>query len=142
MGRNLYPTRIGEVLTGLVQEKNASDLEERSARAIDKIPEWSYVFRISISPLTGSLTEYPQVGLAGSYEIDFLCIRGIEMLPIMIDGEVSHFLMSWQKIKDEEKDIAINKALKKYNARPVIRIPYWKLAFQPLADQTFQDILL
>ena len=137
--RNLFPP--DETLTGVVQEKAASDIEERSARAIDKMPDWNYTFRIRISPLTGQLTETFQ-NIAGEYEIDFLCMRGNEMKPILIDGEVSHFLASWQKVIDEEKETMINTALKKYGAHPVQRVEFWKLAEQERADITFREILL
>ena len=139
--RNLYPKREDENLTGVVQDKDASDIEERGARAVDKIPDWSYTFRIRISPLTGQLTEYFQ-NIAGEYEIDLLCQRGKQMKPILIDGEVSHFLASWQKVQDEQREAVINKALKKYGADPVVRIEYWKMADQRIADITMREVLL
>ena len=88
--RSMYRNK-DEALTGAVQGKKASDIEERSARAIDEIPDWSYTFLVRISPLTGRLTQTFR-NLAGEYEIDFMASRGNELLPILIDGEVSHFL--------------------------------------------------
>ena len=138
--RNLYPSET-EALTGLVQEKNASDLEERSARALNKLPDWSYIFRIRISPLTGELTQSFR-NIAGEYEIGFLCTRGSQMRPILVDGEVSHFMAQWQKDVDLEREIIINKALKKYGAHPAVRIPYWELSDQRRADTVFRELLL
>ena len=137
--RNMYDNK-DEVLTGIVQEKDASDIEERGARAVDKLLDWTYTFRIRISPLTGRLTENFQ-NIAREYEIDLLCQRGYELLPVLIDGEVSHFLADWQKYVDEEREDVINKALKKYGALPVVRVPYWQLADQRLADTTFRELL-
>ena len=97
--RNLYVNEK-ENLTGMVQNKKASDIEERSARAISKIPDWDYTFLVRISPLTGKLTQTFR-NLPGEFEIDFLCQRGSELFPILIDGEVSHFLATWQKLQDE-----------------------------------------
>jgi len=139
--RNLFPTDDAENLTGAIDDKPASDIEERASRAIDKIPGWSYTFRIRISPLTGRLTERFQ-NIAGEYEIDFLCTRGNEMKPILVDGEVSHFLASWQKVQDEQKETMINAALKKYGAHSVQRIEFWRLADQKRADITLREILL
>ena len=139
--RNLFPTDDKENLTGEVDGKSASDIEERSARAIDKLPEWRYTFRIRISPLTGTLTETFQ-NITGEYEIDFLCMRGNEMKPVLVDGEVSHFLASWQKTQDEQKEAVINKALQKYGAHPVQRIEFWKLADQKRADVTLREMLI
>ena len=139
--RNLYPKREDENLTGEISGKAASDIEERGARAVDKVPDWSYTFRIRISPLTGQLTEHFQ-NIAGEYEIDLLCQRGNQMKPILIDGEVSHFMASWQKVQDEQREAVINKSLKKYGADPVVRIEFWKLADQKLADITMREVLL
>ena len=130
-----------EELTGVVQDKSASDLEERSARSIDKIPDWNYQFRIRISPLTGDLTRYFQ-NIAGEFEIDFLASRGNELAPIMIDGEVSHFLAQWQKLQDEIREAAINKTLEKYGARKVVRVPFWELDTQDRSDQFFRRLLV
>lgn len=130
-----------EVLTGEVQLKPASDIEERSARAIDKIPDWNYTFLVRISPLTGQLTQAFR-NLPGEFEIDFLAARGDELQPIMIDGEVSHFLAQWQKVRDEIREATINKVLKKYGARPVVRVPFYELDTQQRADRYFRNLLI
>ena len=138
--RDLYDNK-GETLTGMVQGKRASDIEERSARAIDKIEGWSYQFRVRISPLTHSLTSQVR-NLPGEYEIDFLCFRGSEMLPILIDGEVSHFLAEWQKLQDEVREAVINDTLSKYGALPVVRVEFWHLDTQSHANTYFRELLL
>lgn len=138
MKRDLYQNPQ-EILTKEVQGKSASDIEERSARAIDKT-DWNYTFLVRISPLTGQLTERFQ-NLPGEYEIDFLCTRGNTIWPILIDGEVSHFLASWQKRQDEEREAVINGALKKYGALPVKRVEFWWLADQAKANRYFRELL-
>lgn len=130
-----------EILTGVIQDKPASDIEERSARAMNKIPEWSYTFLVRISPLTGNLTQAFR-NLAGEFEIDFIAQRGDEMQPILVDGEVSHFLAQWQKIQDEIREITINSVLKKYGARPVKRVPFWELDTQARADRFYRELLI
>jgi len=129
-----------EQLAGVVQGKSASDIEERSARAIDKLPEWSYTFLVRVSPLTGRLTQTFR-NLAGEYEIDFIAQRGNELLPILIDGEVSHFLAQWQKTQDEQREAVINSVMKKYGARPVLRVPFWELDNQDRTDRYFRELL-
>ena len=141
MKRNLFENK-GEQLTGSVQGKKASDLEERAARAMDKIPDWEYTFIIRVSPITGSLMSGRR-GRGGehNYEIDFLAQRGTELLPIMIDGEISHFFAQWQKVQDEQKEAIINKMLERYGARPVVRVPFWELDTQDRADVYFRRLL-
>jgi len=137
--RDLYDNP-GEVLTGEVQNKRATDIEERAARAIDKT-DWDYRFRVRISPQAGGLTEEWQ-NLPGEYEIDFLLYRGNTIWPILIDGEVSHFLALWQKVQDEQRESVINAALRKYGATPVKRVEFWWLADQAKANRFFRSLLL
>lgn len=129
-----------EELTGVVQNLKASDIEERSARAIDKT-EWQYQFRVRISPLTGGLTDVIR-NLPNEFEIDFLASRGKSIQPILIDGEVSHFLAQWQKLQDEIRESTINNSLKQYGALPVVRVPFWELDTQARADRYFRELLL
>jgi len=138
--RNMYENN-GEVLVGFVQDKKASDIEERAARAIDKLLDWNYTFLVRISPLSGRLTETFH-NLPGEFEIDFLCQRGAELWPILIDGEVSHFLAEWQKYVDEEREAVINDSLKRYGALPVKRVEYWQLETQEKADRYFRELLV
>jgi hypothetical protein len=130
-----------EFLSGIVEGMKASDIEERSARAIDKLPDWRYSFRLRISPLTGRLTGNVR-NIAGEFEIDFLCNRGDSLWPILIDGEISHFKSGWQKLEDEYRTDTINAALKKYGALPVKRVEYWHLATQRQADRYFRELLV
>ena len=137
--RNLYRNE-GEILTGQVQDKPASDIEERSARAIDKT-DWDYTFRVRIDPRSGGLTERFR-NIAGEYEIDFLCHRGSQLLPILVDGEVSHFLASWQKVQDEQREAVINAALESFGAMPVVRVEFWHLSDQASANRLYRELLL
>ena len=138
--RDLYKNDEEE-LTGSVQGRKASDIEERSARAMDKIPDWTYTFLVRVSPLTGQLTQAVR-NLAGEYEIDFLAQRGNELLPINIDGEVSHFLAQWQEVQDNQRSAVINAALEKYGARPLVRVPFFELDTQDRADIYYRELLI
>ncbi|MFA6271341.1 MAG: hypothetical protein WC657_09145 [Candidatus Paceibacterota bacterium] len=136
---HLYLTNFNldpkEELTGYVSGQKASDLEERSARALTKL-EIDYTFRARISPLSG-LTEAHE-NIVGEVEIDFLCMYYGKIYPVNIQGEISHFYASWQRVEDDEKEAKINKALEPYKAHPLVLLPYWRLSTQLLANQTFR----
>jgi len=135
-----------EVLSGVVQNKKASDIEERFARALAKIPGWTYLFRERISPLTHQLTSLIR-NLPGELEIDFLLQQGETIIPVLIQGEIGHFYAAWQRTQDEDKIAAIDKALRAYGALPTVQIPQnrndlWKLSNQEYTDRTVRELLL
>jgi len=143
---SLLPGRVfyfnaDEELTGQVQEQDASDIEERSARAIDKLPEWEYAFRLRINPITGNLSA-EHTNLTGEVEIDFFGQRGNEYKAILVDGEISHFYALWQRAADEEKTEKINAFMKRIGQGEAIRIPFWQLADQDTADRTIRNLLM
>lgn len=143
------PKRIlffDDTLSGQVRGKKASDIEERFARAVDKLPEWGYSFRLRISPLTHRVSGIIQ-NLPGEVEIDFLLYRGSTLLPIQIQGEIGHFYTAWQSVVDDEKEETINGVMRAYGAQPVLLVPekredLWRLANQENADQLAREILL
>lgn len=134
-----------EGLTGKVMGMSASDLEERTARAIVKVPDWGFLFRQRLSPLTHQLSGR-LTNIAGEIEIDFICTKGSLIQPIMIQGEYSHFKAPWQEEEDLIKIEAVDMFLKAYNAKPTLRVPdrkedLYKLTTQDWADKTIRDIL-
>ena len=130
-----------EELTKQVQGKRASDIEERSARALDKLPEWSYVFQVAINPITGYLSP-EKTHLVNEVEIDFWAVRGNEYKAILPDGEIGHFMALWQRSVDEEKTERINEFMKKIGQGEAIRVPFWKLTDQETADKFYRELLL
>lgn len=140
-----------EVLSGKVLGKNASDIEERSARAIAKLGDPFY-FRIRLTPVAGrgdhgkpqivyELTE-KFLNVAGELELDFLVMwHGIKMFPILVDGEISHYKTPAQQVTDEAKTDAINIALLPYGAFPAVRVPFDKLETQASADFFYRSLL-
>lgn len=137
--RILFPNPAEE-LTGLVQGKRASDLEERSARSISKIPDWSFTFRVRINPITHRLSEV-FTNMRGELEIDFLAIRGRIMIPIMVDGEISHYMESWQREVDLRKRAEVDDAMRAYGALPTVSVAYYELANQVLSDRYYRELL-
>lgn len=138
--------RPDEQLSGFIGELKASDIEERWAKGVAKLPEWSYQFRARISPLTHKVTSVMR-NLPGELEIDFLMVRGSTVLPVLIDGIIGHHYAAWQKDVDEKKTIAINQAMRGYGALPAIRVParkdeIWRLSSQEHADNLAKEILM
>jgi hypothetical protein len=116
------PTIEREVLTGLVQDQDASDIEERFARALDKykIP---YDFQVS------KLAPYNK---PGEYRLDFLVDADWGQIPVAIDGEYAH-KSAEDKEKDQLKDFEfMQKTGNKYE--PVERISFTELMSQEDAD--------
>jgi hypothetical protein len=134
-----------EVLTHKVNGKKASDMEERFARAVYKLGDWQYEFRYRISPLSHRVSEVIR-NLPGELEIDFICVRGGTVVPVLVQGEIGHFYAAWQQAFDEAKEAAINEAMRAYHAAPVIKVPenkhdLYKLSTQAFADKTVRDVL-
>ena len=136
-----------EGLTGLVLGKKASNLEEYFYRAVVKIPDWTIYFRMRINPLTSQLTDQMK-NIKGEVEMDFLLIRAKTMIPVLIQGEYSHFKAPWQAEIDADKEAVINEYFSKYpGAHPVVKIPDYKkgmymLDSQAQADQTARSLLI
>lgn len=135
ISRKIYYVNEGESLSGYVQEKSASDIEERTAIALSKL-QISYAFQERVNPLVG-LTEVKQ-NIVGEAEIDFLCEYLGRLYPILVQGEISHFMTEAQAIKDEQKVAIIDTALAPYKAHPSILVPFTKLKNQDDADRFYK----
>jgi hypothetical protein len=122
--------RSDEGLTGLVHGIPASDIEERFARALDRlgIP---YEFQKNL---------LAPANLPGNYKLDFLVYNPKDgrLYPIAVDGEFAH-KSAEQRAKDKLKDIVLNSA-KQGEYQPVERLDYTKLDNQEIADQTTADL--
>ena len=131
-GRKVYYLDTRESLTGKVNGEDASDIEERAARALSKL-QIPFSFRARINPLAGVTQE--RQNIIGEVEIDFLADYYSKLYPINIAGEISHFFTKAQAVKDERKEIKINTALAPLNAHPLIVIPFVHLTDQESADR-------
>jgi hypothetical protein len=117
------PVDNKEVLTGLVQDQSASDIEERFARALDKY-ELPFEFQVS------KLAPYNK---PGEYRLDFLVQSDWGQIPIAIDGEYAHKSAA-QKETDMLKDFEfMQKTYGKYEA--VERVSFEELMTQEDADK-------
>ena len=139
--KQVWYENTDENLTGFVDGKDASDLEERFARALVKLAIPSQ-FRARVNPLVpGDITKAHR-NILGEVEIDFLANYMNRIYAILIDGEIAHFRSEWQKEVDAEKTFKINTALAPFHAKPVIRIPYWYLSNQLMANAQAEEIFL
>ena len=124
----LAGTSEDELLTGFVQGKEASDLEERFARALDAEGK-SYEFEVEVAPPTAIPGQENQ--------IDFVVE---DIYPIEVDGSFVHKSAS-QKAHDQIRDAILNEYLGKYGWQPIDRIPGNMLETQEQADQIVRERL-
>ena len=137
--------RIGtaEVLTGQLQGQNASDLEERAARSMDRLGV-SYDFRVRLSPLVAGQRKIGVAiqNLPGEIEIDFLAYHNGDTVPIQIDGFIAHFQTPSQAEIDKEKSDAINETMKQVGARELVRIPFTEILTKEMADRRMELLFI
>jgi hypothetical protein len=139
---NVQRTGDQEVLTGRVQGMDASDLEERVARAMDRLEiEYQFRVRVTSDALGDRRLTREFANVRGEIEMDFLVSNG-RVTPIMVDGQVSHFLTPAQAEEDQVKTNVVNEFGKRLGWREVVRIPFWKLVNQDMADRTVRDIVV
>jgi hypothetical protein len=136
-----------EQLSGYVRDstgkvKKASDIEERSVRAIVKLKEWNYIFRQRLAPAAiGGWMEKKFLNLPGEVEIDILASRATLVFPILVDGQIGHFMYSWQHTIDDEKVAKIDEIGSRFGWQPAVRVKYDKLFTQSAADQYYRNLL-
>lgn len=128
--RRLRSQKPKETFTKVIQGKKASDLEERFARALDKLG-YGYTFRYQISQFGGSEN---LVNTTGTVEVDFLVSKNGLLQPVQVDGEIAHYKAAWQREKDAQKDLKANEFFQQYGALPLVRIPFWDLDTQDRAN--------
>ncbi len=131
-----------EQLTGIVQDLKASDLEERVARALDKL-DVGYEFRVRLTSdaLGERRLTRKFANVRGEVETDFLVDKGGETIPIFVDGQISHFFTKWQADEDSAKKNITDEFGQQFGWRESIRIPFWKLIDQDMTDRTIRDAI-
>ena len=131
-----------ERLTGQVQGMKASDLEERVGKALDKLGiDFSFRVRITSEALGAQKLTHQFANVRGEVEIDMLCDVGGQSVPVFVDGEISHFFTPYQADMDKVKTDVTDEFGKQFDWRESIRLPFWKLIDQDMADRTVRDAL-
>ena len=120
----------GEALTGSVQGKEASDLEERFARALDK-RGYSYNFEYPILSAVGVPGEENQIDFVVQHE-------GVH--PIEVDGFFVHKSAS-QKAHDKVRDAILDDQLANQGWERIVRVPGDNLQTQDDADEVVRELL-
>ena len=121
-----------ERLTGQVNGKKASDLEERFYRATrkDRRIQW-----VRFETVYGA----PSSGMYGSAELDFLLFTGTHY-PVQIDGEWIH-KSAEARHSDYEHDLIIMERLRSRGVQEISRVRGKYLKTQKDADSVVQQIL-
>ena len=117
-----------EGLTGWVNGKEASDIEERFSRSLRQRKK-GFHFRVNF-PTTVSIPGEDK-------EVDFLVDQGGQFRAVEIDGEFGHKTAS-QKGKDQLREILLNETLGRNNILPIIRVPWTQLETQEKANAYVQ----
>ena len=119
-----------ERLTGYVLGKEASDLEERFARALRNTRK-DFDFQQEF------MTPHSIPGQ--EKEVDFVVYDG-QPQPIEIDGTYAH-KSGEQRANDVVRDAILNEELSKYGYLPIIRIPGTELETQEATTAIVEKIL-
>ena len=118
-----------EQLTGLVRGENASDLEERFAKALDK-RNIDYYFRLPIGGNRGD---------PGWKELDFLVVSG-GYYPVEIENIT--FIHLGKTAEDTLKDAFTLEYLKEYNPYPVRHVTNERLGNDESAEKVVREMFL
>jgi hypothetical protein len=142
-GHTVMRTGDQEVLSGEINGDKASDLEERSARSMSKmnIPI-EFRVRITSEALGNQRLTKSRANIKGEIEIDFLAEYNGQVTPIFVDGEIAHFMTPHQADIDKQKADLANEFGERFGWRPAVRVPFWKLIDQDMADRTYREIFL
>lgn len=116
-----------EQLVGSVHGYNASEIEERFAKALDK-REITYWFRVAINA---------ERGMPGWKELDFL-VEHFGIWPVEVEDVT--YVHRGTSAEDALKDAITMESLKDYNPHPVIHVTNFELETQELADATVRRL--
>ena len=120
-----------EVLTGVVQGQPASDIEERTHRALD-VRRLSHDFIVYVETLYSLPFQKKQ--------IDYMVYNGALVTPTEVDGYIGHYRTIGQQAEGWVRDLQINEALQPQGYQPIKHLPYWKLETQEKANQHIREV--
>lgn len=129
--KGTYPVPVTEkeILTGEVQGKKATDIEERLSRALE-VKGIAYQFQTSY---------IAKMSLPGEVRLDFLVFQEGLYYPIQVDGEFSH-KSATQKARDRDRDAVLNHRL--YGlAQPIARVPSDEYRFDLTTQESAADFV-
>jgi hypothetical protein len=120
-----------EQLTGVIQAKEASDIEERFARALYKLQRtFTYEYDVDTA-----------VSIPGEQRVvDFIVDVGGIYQAFEIDGEFAHKTLE-KKEEDMMREIVVNEALGYSNILPIVRVSWELLQSQAEADYNVRRLI-
>jgi hypothetical protein len=116
-------------LTGFVQGRKASDIEERFARALER-SGLKFLFQARVSVME-SVPGQDKL-------VDFMVDAG-NRYPIEIDGPIAHRTAA-QKGKDLIREILLNHTFLRRGIMPIRRVKWWQLEIQSLANRLVGEL--
>jgi hypothetical protein len=119
-----------EMLTGVVRGENASDLEERYSRALDKL-EKDYEFQYEVY-VAGTLPGEEKL-------VDFVVYDGGIPFPEEVDAAFTHKTAE-QKGYDAIRDAVVDDSLKSQGFQPIVRIDGERMNTQEGADLVAEEL--
>jgi len=135
------PAQPGETLTGYIGDFKASDIEERTSRALEA-QKIGYQFRAQFIPSNPPVVIHSEAGRnqLGAVEADFVFEVGGLVTAVQIDGEFAHKTAA-QHEHDKEQDAKLNEVLRQLGGGVVVRIPFYYLKTQEQTDNTINALL-
>jgi hypothetical protein len=142
-GQTVIRTGDQEQLTGVINGDKASDLEERTHRALGKLDIPSeFRVRITSEALGNQRLTSKRANIKGEIEIDFLAEYNGQITPIFVDGQIAHFMTPHQAEIDKQKADLANEFGRQFGWREAVRVPFWKLIDQDMTDRTIREIFV
>ena len=120
-----------EVFTGVVQGKDATDLEERVARA-HEFNNIGYRFKVIVP----TLFSFP----GQSKELDFLSYPGTLAQPLGVKGYIGHNTQA-QKLADVERELILNVTFRKLGWLDFKALEWTQLGSQDEANRAVRELL-
>lgn len=133
---------IDEVLTGYIGRYKASDLEERSARSLEKY-KVGFMFRPQFVPSDPPILLELESGgrdQQGNVEADFVFEAMSLPVAVLPDGQFAHKTRA-QRERDREQDAKLAEVMRAYGGGYVIRVPHYWLTTQEQSDLVYSQIL-
>ena len=114
-----------EKLTGKVNGLDATDIEERFARALASV---GLKFRFQVRFWTANSAPWQEK------EVDFVVLAAGMFQPVEVDGQIGH-RTSAQLGRDAIREVLLNAIFRRLGYLPLVRVKWFELETQEMADE-------